>query len=69
MRKKPTCPLCSGRLERHEEVPIEVGGTDGVTLTLAWVCTGCSAAFPIAIGEFGLFKKAQPLYGSPEPNE
>lgn len=62
MRKNPTCSLCSGRLERHEEVMIQVGGSSGLTYTLAWVCTDCSAAFPIAVGKGGLLRKAQPLY-------
>ena len=61
MRKSPTCPLCSGRLERHEEVVVEFA-TDGTAYTLAWVCINCSAAFPIAVSKSGLFKKPQPLY-------
>lgn len=61
MRKSPTCPLCSGRLERHEEVVVEFA-TEGTTYTLAWVCINCSAAFPIAVSKNGLFRKPQPLY-------
>ncbi|HYH67557.1 MAG TPA: hypothetical protein VD866_22865, partial [Urbifossiella sp.] len=54
-------PLCSGRMERHEEVLVEFA-TDGTTYNFAWVCTGCSAAFPIAVSKDGLFKKPQPLF-------
>jgi len=61
MRKSPTCPLCSGRLERHEEVVVEFASA-GTTYSLAWVCLLCSAAFPIAAVKNGLFKKPQPLY-------
>ena len=61
MRRSPTCPLCSGRLERHEEVVVEFA-TDGTTYNYAWVCTECSAAFPIAVIKNGLFKKPQPMY-------
>lgn len=64
MKKNPTCPLCSGRLERHEEVVVEFA-TDGAGYTLAWVCTDCSAAFPIAVVKNGFFKKPQPLYKEP----
>jgi hypothetical protein len=66
MRKSPTCPLCSGRLERHEEVVIEFA-SDGLTLNFAWVCTDCSAAFPIAVHKDGVFRKARPLYEDSEP--
>jgi hypothetical protein len=66
MRKRPVCPLCSSRLERHEEVVIEVAASDGLTFSLAWVCTDCSAAFPIAVGKGGLIRKARPLYQDSE---
>ena len=59
MRKSPTCPLCSGRMERHEEVVVEFA-TEGTTYNYAWVCTGCSAAFPIATTKNGLFKNNDP---------
>ena len=40
MRRSPTCPLCSGRMARHEEVVVEFA-TDGTTYNYAWVCTEC----------------------------
>ncbi|WP_406699421.1 hypothetical protein V5E97_11175 [Singulisphaera sp. Ch08] len=64
MKKSPTCPLCSGRMERHQEVVVEFA-TEGTAYTLAWVCTACSAAFPIAVSKSGLFKKPQPFYEEP----
>jgi hypothetical protein len=66
--KRPTCPLCSGEMERHEEVVIAFA-TDGMSFDFAWVCTECSAAFPIAIAKSGLFKKPQPLYKDSKPTE
>ena len=30
MKKKPTCPLCSGLMERHKDVVVSYG-TDGTT--------------------------------------
>lgn len=68
MGKRPTCPLCTGRMERHEEVVVAFA-TEGTTYDLAWVCTDCSAAFPIAVHKTGLFKKPQPLYVEPEPED
>lgn len=68
MGKTPTCPLCSGHLERHREVVIEFA-TEGTTYDLAWVCTECSAAFPIAVHKLGVFKRPQPLYEGLKPTE
>lgn len=61
MKKKPICPLCSGRMERHKEVVISYG-TDGTTYNFAWVCTECSVAYPIAVNVSGFFGKTEPMY-------
>ena len=66
--KKPTCPLCSGRLERHKEVVV-AHGVDGTTYSFAWVCTQCSAAFPIAVSVGGFFGRAEPMYKELEEDE
>jgi hypothetical protein len=55
-------------MERHEEVVVAFA-TEGTTYDLAWVCTDCSAAFPIAVHKAGLFKKPQPLYMEPGPED
>lgn len=59
--KTPRCPLCSGPLAREKNVWVQTGGTNVLTYTSAWVCTICSAAFPIAV-KGGLFKRPKPLY-------
>ncbi len=69
MGKDPVCPLCSNRLERQEGVKIQAGGSNVLTYTLAWVCTNCSAAFPIAVGKGGVFRKARPLHEDRPPIE
>jgi hypothetical protein len=48
---------------KEENVRIQTGGTNVLNYTLAWVCSECSAAFPIAVGKAGLIKKPGPLYG------
>jgi hypothetical protein len=58
-KREPTCPLCAGSMEREKSVFV---GPNVQHFTLAWVCTHCSAAFPIAVGKGGLVRKAQPLY-------
>ena len=45
------------------EKKVEISVTNGPqTFVLAWVCTQCSAAFPIAIGSGGIIREAKPLY-------
>jgi len=68
MKKKPTCSLCSGRLERHKEVVVAFG-VDGTTYSFAWACTECSAAFPIAVSVEGFFGRAEPMYKPLEEGE
>ena len=53
------CSLCNGELSREENVCVS---TVQLVYSLAWVCTDCSAAFPIAISSFGMFKKPKPMY-------
>jgi hypothetical protein len=54
-------------MEKREDVKIQAGGSNVLSYTLAWVCTNCSAAFPIAVGKGGVIRKAQPLYEDREP--
>lgn len=55
------CPLCQGQLVTEE--PVSIGTSAGDLIRRAWVCTQCSAAFPIAVHHSGLFGgKWQPLY-------
>jgi len=55
---EPTCSLCGGRLSLEQNVRTSFEG-----YFLAWVCTQCSAAFPIAVGKRGfLGRNPQPLY-------
>ena len=42
------CALCAGALVREEDVTVAFGRS-GAKLVMAWVCTRCSAAWPIAI--------------------
>jgi hypothetical protein len=60
MQKEPICALRGGRLVREGNVPV----TPGVSLnsSLAWVCTQCSVAFPIAIGVRHYRVPCEPLY-------
>ena len=62
MPTTPTCTLCSGTLVREEKVTIQAAGSNVIVWTLAWVCTSCSAAFPIATGSGGFVRKPTPLY-------
>ena len=45
----------------EKKVTIQSGGTNVFGYSLAWVCSHCSAAFPIATTG-GLFKSDKPLY-------
>lgn len=56
----PLCTLCQGKLVLLQDVHALRG--DGVPdYHLAWVCTMCSAAFPVAVRK-KLFGGALPLY-------
>lgn len=59
VRPKPTCPLCSGALERQRDV-IVANDSFGGSYYLAWVCIECSAAFPVACAR--KFGQKQPLF-------
>ncbi|MEO8705242.1 MAG: hypothetical protein ABI867_34690 [Kofleriaceae bacterium] len=56
---KPTCMLCRGDLVCLKKVSV-FRHEHGIECHLAWVCTTCSAAYPIAVHN-GLLK-AVPLY-------
>jgi hypothetical protein len=58
MKNKPKCTLCSETLVLEKKVGIHVQAA----WFLAGVCTNCSAAFPVAIGEGGLVRPPTPLY-------
>jgi len=57
----PTCSLCQGALIRLERVNVSRNDGGYGDLYLAWVCTMCSAAFPIAV-QPKFFGGAKPLY-------
>lgn len=61
MKKDTTCSLCSGPMVMHDNVSIQAGGSNVLQYTRAWVCTHCSAAFPIAV-EGGFLRRVRPLY-------
>jgi len=61
MANEPRCSLCLGRLVREKKVDVSFTRT-AITYPLAWVCTDCSAAFPIALGSGGIIREAKPLY-------
>jgi hypothetical protein len=76
MPGEPTCSLCGGRLVRESNVAV----TPGLPLyfSLAWVCTRCSAAYPVAVGRRHVRVPCEPLYQDgnrvgeqrgPEPRE
>jgi hypothetical protein len=60
MQKEPICTLCGGQLVRESNVSV----TPGLSLffSLAWVCTQCSVAFPIAVGVRHFRIPCEPLY-------
>ena len=62
VRNEPCCGLCSGRLALERDVVVCPGSYGPVLYTLAWVCTNCSAAFPIAIGKGGVIRPPEALY-------
>lgn len=58
--KQPRCSLCSGELTKETNVDLMPGA---LVWALAWVCTDCSAAFPIALGQTAARNRtAKPLY-------
>jgi hypothetical protein len=63
MANLPTCSLCSGRLAKVENVSV------GVSLCYkwAWVCTQCSAAFPIALNRTWIGIGNRPMYDDGAP--
>ena len=60
--KIPVCSLCSQKLVLEQDVPIQLTGPAPLFYALSWVCTNCSAAFPIAIGTGGVIRRPEPLY-------
>jgi hypothetical protein len=59
---EPRCSLCGGELVRYRNIRIEPGAGSAGLYRLAWVCTRCSTAFPIAVGKGGAFRKPEPLF-------
>ncbi|HMB91872.1 MAG TPA: hypothetical protein VKP65_13550 [Rhodothermales bacterium] len=59
MKNKPPCPLCSQALVLEQNVTTQAANPGWI---LAWVCTNCSAAFPVATGKGGLMRSPTPLY-------
>lgn len=57
---EPTCALCRGKLECLKDVRVERGEVVA-DYYLAWVCTMCSAAYPIAVHK-KFIGGAVPLY-------
>ncbi len=49
----------------HKDVTVQAGGSNVLQYTLAWVCTHCSAAFPIGV-EGGFLRRVRPLYEDEE---
>ena len=45
----------------HKEVVVAYG-PNGTTYDFAWVCTDCSAAYPIAVNVSGFFGRSEPMY-------
>lgn len=64
MSSEPRCSLCSGHLAKEKGVLVAVGL---VSYAQAWVCTQCSAVFPIAVRrETALSGVVEPLYTAGE---
>jgi hypothetical protein len=57
---KPTCQLCQGTLVCLRDVLVMRGD---YKCWLAWVCTTCSTAYPIAVHK-GIVAQAVPLYSN-----
>jgi hypothetical protein len=60
MQREPACSLCGGRLVRESNV--SVAPAFSLFFSLAWVCTQCSAAYPIAVGVRHFRVPSEPLY-------
>jgi hypothetical protein len=60
MQREPTCGLCGGRLVRESNVSVAPGLP--LYFDLAWVCTQCSAAYPVAVGRRRFRVPSEPLY-------
>jgi hypothetical protein len=60
MEREPTCSLCGGRLARESKVAVAPGLP--LWFDLAWVCTQCSTAYPIAVGRRQIVGTSDPLY-------
>jgi len=76
MQREPACSLCGGRLVRESNV--SVAPALPLFFSLAWVCTQCSAASPMALGKRNFRVPSEPLYqggkriggrSGPEPGE
>jgi hypothetical protein len=64
MSSEPRCSLCLGHIAKEKGVMVGVGL---VSYGQAWVCTQCSAVFPIAVYQkTPLFGVVQPLYTAGE---
>ena len=59
MSSELRCSLCSGKLTKEKNVIIALGA---ITYAQAWVCTYCSAAFPMAVWQKKAFGALEPLY-------
>ena len=59
MKNEPHCPLCSEALVLERNVQTQTANPGWI---LAWVCTNCSAAFPVATGKGGVVRSPTPLY-------
>ena len=59
MQREPACSLCGGRLVRESNVPVSPGLP--LYVSLDWVCTQCSAAYPVAVGRRHFRVPCEPL--------
>ena len=59
MSSEPRCSLCSGQLVKETGVVVAVSL---LSYAQAWVCTQCSAAFPIAVAHKSVLGQFEPLY-------
>jgi hypothetical protein len=60
MHREATCVLCGGPLAWESHVVVDCALP--LRYSLAWVCTHCSAAYPIAVGKRNLRVPSEPLY-------
>jgi hypothetical protein len=59
MSSEPRCSLCSGQLAKEKGVVV---AASLLSYTQAWVCTQCSAVFPIAVAHKSVLGQFEPLY-------